>query len=183
MIAMQYSFTLPADYDMSIIEKRIADNGHLMDGFAGLIFKTYLYARSDCPLTGSAENLYAPFYLWRDVQSMNRFISGAGFQAVARAFGWPQIRVYPVLGARVSAEVAAAVFAKREITDIAPFSDLTLLTEQTVSDRLIDVIALDTTNWKKIHFTAGRNPLAGGGQHYRIGHISLSDAVTGDVLN
>ena len=32
MIAMQYTFTLPADYDMGIIEKRIADNGHLMDG-------------------------------------------------------------------------------------------------------------------------------------------------------
>lgn len=177
MIAMQYTFTLPADYDMGIIEKRIADNGHLMDGFAGLIFKTYLYARRDCSQTGSAENLYAPFYLWHDVQSMNRFISGPGFQGVARAFGWPPVRVYPVLAAHVSSDVAAAVFAKREITDIVPFSDLAPPDQQTVSDTLIEVTAWDTTNWKKIHFTAGRNPPEGDGQHYRIGHISLSDAV------
>lgn len=177
MIAMQYSFTLPADYDMGIIEKRIAANGYRTDGFAGLIFKTYLYARRNGLQTGSAENIYAPFYLWQDVSDMNRFISGAGFQGVAGAFGWPQIRVYPVLTAHVSGNVAEAVYAKREITDIAPFSDLAPFSKQTVSDRLIDVTAWDTTNWKKIHFTAGRNPLAGDGQHYRIGHISLSGAV------
>lgn len=177
MIAMQYSFTLPADYDMGIIEKRIADNGHLMDGFAGLIFKTYLYARRDCPQTGSAENIYAPFYLWQDVQSMHRFITGPGFQGVAKAFGWPQIKVYPVLAASVSAQSTDAVYAKREITDIAPFSDLPPSADDAVSDRLIDVIAWDTANWKKIHFTAGRNLLSGSGQNYRIGHISLPDAV------
>lgn len=177
MIAMQYSFTLPADYDMGIIEKRIADNGYRTDGFAGLIFKTYLYARRNCLQTGSAENIYAPFYLWQDVSDMNRFISGAGFQGVAGAFGWPQIRVYPVLAAKMSNDVAQAVYAKREITDIAPFSDLAPLAEENINDRLIDVTAWDTTNWKKIHFTAGRNPLAGGGQNYRIGHISLSGAV------
>ncbi len=27
MIAMQYSFTLPADYDMSIVDRRIRDKG------------------------------------------------------------------------------------------------------------------------------------------------------------
>ena len=45
MIAMQYSFTLPADYDMSVIDRRIADTGPLLDGFPGLKFKAYLVAR------------------------------------------------------------------------------------------------------------------------------------------
>src|SRR5271165_2720611 len=45
MIAMQYSFTLPADYDMSVIDRRIADKGPLLDGFPGLQFKAYLVAR------------------------------------------------------------------------------------------------------------------------------------------
>jgi hypothetical protein len=45
MLAMQYSFTFPADYDMAIIERRIAENGHRLDGFPGLLFKAYLYAR------------------------------------------------------------------------------------------------------------------------------------------
>lgn len=29
MLAMQYSFTLPADYDMAIIRRRISDNGQI----------------------------------------------------------------------------------------------------------------------------------------------------------
>ena len=37
MLAMQYSFTLPADYDMTIIERRIAENGHRLDGYPGLV--------------------------------------------------------------------------------------------------------------------------------------------------
>lgn len=39
MIAMQYSFSLPADYDMSIIDRRIAEKGHLLDNFPNLKFK------------------------------------------------------------------------------------------------------------------------------------------------
>ncbi|MGO6908064.1 DUF4865 family protein, partial [Rhizobium ruizarguesonis] len=45
MITMQYSFTLPADYDMSIIDRRIRDKGPLLDGFPNLGFKAYLSAR------------------------------------------------------------------------------------------------------------------------------------------
>ena len=63
MIAMQYRFTLPADYDMSIIERRIRDKGPLLDRFPGLGFKAYLYAVADDTATGGRENLYAPF--WR----------------------------------------------------------------------------------------------------------------------
>jgi Domain of unknown function (DUF4865) len=40
MIAMQYNFTLPADYDMSVIDRRIADKGPLLDGFPGFKFKS-----------------------------------------------------------------------------------------------------------------------------------------------
>ena len=47
MIAMHYRFTLPADYDMALIEQRIASNGARLDGFPGLLFKAYLYSRQD----------------------------------------------------------------------------------------------------------------------------------------
>ena len=63
MIAMQYSFTLPADYDMGIIDRRIRDRGPGTDGLPHLGFKAYLSARKG--EFGSAENLYAPFYLWQ----------------------------------------------------------------------------------------------------------------------
>jgi hypothetical protein len=33
MIVMQYRFTLPADYDMAVIETRIRENGAKLDGF------------------------------------------------------------------------------------------------------------------------------------------------------
>ena len=37
MIVMQYRFTLPADYDMAVIETRIRENGAKLDGFPGLL--------------------------------------------------------------------------------------------------------------------------------------------------
>jgi hypothetical protein len=38
MLAMQYSFTLPADYDMAIIYNRIREKGHLLDDFPNVRF-------------------------------------------------------------------------------------------------------------------------------------------------
>lgn len=68
MLAMQYSFTLPADYDMSIIRQRIATKGHLMDGFPLLVFKAFLQASRDVGRRHAFENLYAPFYMLSDLQ-------------------------------------------------------------------------------------------------------------------
>ena len=56
MIAMQYSLVLPANYDMGIVERRIAERGHFTDGFSGLAFKAYLHAKKlDKP--SSTDNL------------------------------------------------------------------------------------------------------------------------------
>ena len=71
MIAMQYTIALPADYDMAIIRRRIADKGHLLDDFPGLAFKAWLHAARDDNELPSRDNLYAPFYLWRDSAGMN----------------------------------------------------------------------------------------------------------------
>jgi hypothetical protein len=60
MIAMQYSFTLPADYDMSIIDRRIRDKGPLLDNFPNLRLKAYLTARTGDEETASRENLSPP---------------------------------------------------------------------------------------------------------------------------
>jgi len=93
MIAMQYGFTLPADYDMTIIERRIAERGHLLDNFPGLRFKAYLYSRRQ---GGQGENRYAPFYLWDDPAGMDRFLSSEGFADLCRAFGRPSIEIWPL---------------------------------------------------------------------------------------
>ena len=58
MLAMQYTFTLPADYDMDIIRQRVTTKGPAVDGFPGLGFKAFLYTRRG---DHGPENLYAPF--------------------------------------------------------------------------------------------------------------------------
>jgi hypothetical protein len=88
MIALQYKFVLPADYDMHRIRDRIASRGSTFDGCDGLIFKAF--ALSDRAQNAPA-NLYAPFYLWLDAPSVLAFLSGPLFEAVSNAFGRPEV--------------------------------------------------------------------------------------------
>ena len=73
MIAMQYSFVLPADYDMGIVDRRIAEKGPSLDNFPNLKFKAYLTARR-ADAGRSRENLYAPFYVWDHADGLNDFV-------------------------------------------------------------------------------------------------------------
>lgn len=91
MLAMQYSFTLPADYDMAIIRRRISDNGRRMDSLPDLAFKAFLHANRDPQGRGTPENLYAPFYLWKSSAGMNRFLASPGFATLTASFGWPSV--------------------------------------------------------------------------------------------
>ncbi len=79
MSAMQYSFTLPSDYGMSIIRRRIEAKGHITDGFPQLVFKAFLHAGRDARRNHATENLYAPFYQWDRPEGMNRFLGSQGF--------------------------------------------------------------------------------------------------------
>ncbi|TDD73915.1 DUF4865 family protein [Actinomadura darangshiensis] len=91
MYAKQYEITLPADYDMGIIRKRVADYGHILDDRAGLALKAYLIRERG--VNGSPVNQYAPFYLWNDTAAMGEFLfGGGGFQGIIRDFGRPTVR-------------------------------------------------------------------------------------------
>ncbi|MBZ4018927.1 DUF4865 family protein [Streptomyces purpurogeneiscleroticus] len=91
MYAAQYEITLPADYDMGVIRKRVADYGHLLDDRAGLGLKAYLIRERGAD--GSPVNQYAPFYLWQDVGAMSHFLlGGGGFQGIIRDFGRPAVQ-------------------------------------------------------------------------------------------
>ncbi len=90
MYAMQYEITLPADYDMAIIRRRVADTGHALDDRAGLALKAY--AIRERGVAGAAVNQYAPFYLWHDAGAMGRFlVGGGGFDRIVRSFGRPAV--------------------------------------------------------------------------------------------
>ncbi len=185
MIAMQYSFSLPADYDMSIIDRRIAEKGHLLDNFPNLKFKAYLTARRNDE-AGSQENLYAPFYLWNHEGGLNDFLCGEGFVGLTRSFGWPQVKTWFVWQAHLSPAVREAVFATREMRATPAHSSLAELrkreSEETFDDvqkrgALASISAFEPTSWTRIRFqlwgeTRGLEPAADI-QAYRIGHLSL----------
>jgi Domain of unknown function (DUF4865) len=184
MIAMQYSFTLPADYDMAIVRQRIASKGHLLDDFDGLHFKAYLHASRDNAALSTRENLYAPFYLWRDSAAMQRFLGSAGFAQLTQAFGWPAIRCWPVWDAYLSPEAQHASLASRELDTIAPYSSLDLLRQDDHASlqhdiergALAAVNAFEPTTWTRVRFRLWGEPhpslAADHRQLYHVGHVS-----------
>lgn len=187
MLAMQYGFTLPADYDMAIIRRRIADKGHLMDDFPGLVFKAYLYAaRDDRELPGD-DNLYAPFYLWHGSEGMNAFLAGSGFATLARDFGRPAVHMWMPWHAELAGDLRDARCATRELTRISAHADLGALRETEAAAALQDraagalaaISAYNPIDWTLLRFRlwpAPRPDMARDGrQWYRVGHVSQPD--------
>jgi hypothetical protein len=181
MLTMQYSFTLPAAFDMDVIRERIATKGPLLDDFDGLVFKAYLYA---CRGEHGPENLYAPFYLWADTGAMNRFLLGPGFAALTRDFGWPAVKTASLLHAAQAPALREARFATRELIAVPPHADLAAWEaaerERTASamaqaGALAAVSAYDPATWTLTRFRLWREPQPGGDdgvQRYAVGHVS-----------
>ena len=183
MIAMQYSLSLPADYDMGIIDRRIRDKGPLLDGFPNLKFKAYLRAaRGDLE---SRENLYAPFYVWEKADGASDFLCGPGFQALASDFGWPSVSTWIVWQACVAPDFMEAKFATREIFPLEPHARLDQIRRHendeamnavTSGNVLASVAGFEPTTWMRIRVTfwntLPETRLASGVQAYRVGHIS-----------
>ena len=188
MIAMQYSFTLPADYDMTIIDRRIVEKGPLLDNFPNLKFKAYLTARRNAGETPGEENLYAPFYVWSHSEGLNDFVCGDGFVAATQSFGWPQVKTWIVWRAHLTAKVAQAAFATREIAAIAPYADLRELRRRASEEALRDVesggalasvAGFEPTTWTRVRFRLWGEkpaPVLAGAQSYKVGHLSLPGA-------
>lgn len=183
MIAMQYSFPLPADYDMTIIDRRIRDKGPMLDGFPHLGFKAYLSARKHDTGFTSADNLYAPFYLWNDPEGISNFLTSPGFAGLARDYGWPKVRTWLGWHAELAGNLSAAGFASRTIETIAPHTDLASLRADAVENArtavrhgaLAGVVGFDPTEWTLVRFQLWREmpPEADPKyQFYRVGHVS-----------
>ena len=179
-LAMQYSFVLPADYDMAIVERRIVEKGPALDGWPGLRAKAYLSARRSGT---QRDNLYAPFYVWDDAAAMSGFLTGGGFAGVSDAFGWPQVRVWIVWRAWLARDVEQTRFAAREIAPIAPYASLDALEaqENEAADHAIErgalaaVAGFEPTSWTRVRFRLWRQPpeRRDGVAHYDVGHVSL----------
>ncbi|MEW9622788.1 DUF4865 family protein [Rhodanobacter geophilus] len=188
MIAMQYAITLPADYDIAVIRRRIADKGHLLDDFPGLAFKAWLHAARDDDALPSHDNLYAPFYLWRDSAGMNAFLGGSGFATLARDFGRPAVRTWVPWQAELAIDLRGAACASREIVAIPAHADLATLRDveamvarqDRAAGALAAIAAYDPTGWTLLRFRLWPGLRTGpSGAHcqlYRVGHVSCPAA-------
>jgi uncharacterized protein DUF4865 len=188
MITMQYRISLPADYDMDIIRRRIAERGHLTDDFPHLSFKAYLYADRTHTPTAGRENLYAPFYLWHNTEGMNAFLGGAGFAGVVESFGRPVVRTWSVWRAETAPDLSIATHATQEIVPIATLATLDAVREaensgvQADLDRgaLAAISAYNPTTWTLLRFrlwhAATSRPAGDDVDVYDVGHVSQPSA-------
>jgi hypothetical protein len=169
MIIMHYRFTLPADYDMGIIEQRIRLNGPRLDGFPGLVAKAYLWAcRED---GGPNENRYAPLYFWREASGMQRFLQSPGFAMLASDFGWPIIESWLALeGQTYIPNLAETCFMTLNRWTMLPHSDLAALPVAT------GFSGWDVTSWQVINVKASPQRPSGEQEVYRIGYLARGAA-------
>ncbi|MGC0317497.1 hypothetical protein QBC98_006004 [Kitasatospora acidiphila] len=185
MQAMQYEITLPADYDMGIIHRRVAEKGRLTDEFPGLAMKAYLVRERG--VAGSPVNQYAPFYLWNTATGMNAFLWGPGFRGLSQDFGRPVVRSWLGLahqrGPRFDATPTTAV---RRLLPVPGDADPAELIERMLGTLPADgnhpavhsiAVAIDTTRWELVTMTLGTDELPDQlpGERYRVLHLSAPE--------
>lgn len=121
MQAMQYTVTLPTDYDMQIIRKRVADNGNKTDYFSGLLFKAYFITERE---QGSVSNSYAPLYIWKDSEGMNKFIFKGFYDNIIQSFGWQHIEIGVTSSVDLAPDFLESRYAIEEYQPIAANTSL-----------------------------------------------------------
>ncbi|MBP2200217.1 DUF4865 family protein [Pantoea cypripedii] len=163
MIVMQYRFTLPANYDMTIIEKRIEENGAKLNGFPGLLFKAWLVAK--CGEGYSIENRYAPLYVWKNANAMTMFLQSPAFKKLTQDFGWPQIETWLALHLPCIDEIRSASWLSITKQNIPAHSDLSILP--------LDghLSAWDISRWQLLQANFGDAPHPAR-ENYRIGYMA-----------
>jgi hypothetical protein len=184
MYAVQYEITLPADYDMGIIRRRVEVMGHALDDFPGLGLKAYLIREQ---ANGSAVNQYAPFYLWNDPEAMGRFLWGGGlFTNICNAFGRPPVRHWTGVDSRRGPDRDLPVVSATRHTELLPpevdpaepvAAALKLLEKTAVSPGVHSTaVAVDPTSWDLVHFTlwSGDVPAVVPGTRYQVLHLSTA---------
>ncbi|MEB6276734.1 DUF4865 family protein [Staphylococcus gallinarum] len=177
MIAMQYNLNLPSDYDMSIIKKRVEENGYKTDGFKDLICKIYVYAEKD--VNKNHQNSYEPLYIWENNDGMNDFIFKGYFDNIINSFGWTNINIGITYHINLSEEFHKSKYILEEYIDIAPQESLkgiNLIDNfKAISDSLGEIIIYNPDKWKCVKYTFVNKISDHASESFRIlniGHIS-----------
>lgn len=177
MLTLAYSIDLPDDYDMTIIDQRIAAGGPVTDALPGLLFKAYLTRHRD----DHARPCYAPFYVWHNEAAARDFLTGPGFARLCRDFGRPQVTTTLVVQCRLDEGWHEAQFARLERLPLTADSDLETLAEResdaadAQAGALAVVTGVATGPWERVRFSLWKDRPAtghGSGEVYRVGYVS-----------
>lgn len=139
MLTAHYSIPLPADYDMDVIVRRVADRSAPWDRRPGLLLKAFCTthaaqathetnatrATNAAEAAGDADtghNSYAPFYVWSDPHEFARFLTGAEYAGLCAAFGPVPVRTGTVLQCALGHGPAGHLVGETE--PLGPFTDL-----------------------------------------------------------
>ena len=186
MIAMEYAFALPDDFDMAVIRRRVADKGRHFDTYPGLLRKAFL-ARDRRAGPAGVGNSYATFYLWSSAKAAADFLGGPDFAAVCAAFGRPEVRLFAPLGIATGSVKAVPTTAVRSIASMAAEADLAveIASQQASLDALhgrpgfhSGILSLDSANWSILRFTIwataanAKADSSGSDTSYEVLHLS-----------
>jgi hypothetical protein len=179
MLAMQYSIQLPRGYDAALIRERVEKRSKLFEALPGMVHKAFLYSDFD--------KLYAPFYIWENVDGAKEFLLDELFQGVIDSFKRPRVRSWVVLNQGHGNKDLIPTFAVREV-DLIPAEEsletvvrreMKLHQEMTANGNLYyNVSAIDPDRWEIIRYhlwkdqQSASNTAADCTQTYEVLHIS-----------
>lgn len=176
---MQYSIQLPHNYDAKLIRERVNARRTLFDDHDGLVHKSFLY--------NEKEQIYAPFYVWKDVEEAQSFLLNDLFHGVIETFSRHRVRSWFVIHMAYGNRDIKPAFAQREV-DIIPAEaklDPYLKTEKKSQDVLLanpnlymHVVALDADRWEILHYSLWKDaasatkPTSDSYLQYDVLHVS-----------
>jgi hypothetical protein len=155
-ILMQYQTPLADQADLAAIRKRVTDLAEIYDRYPGLYFKLMAINST----SSASVNEYTSIYLWRDAQSMARFLSGDNFHSYINAFARPPVRWW--LPQSVTGDIESlskAQFALRQIIGVPRTAKVGTfvsdwLGREKSEGALFQIVAIDPASWDLVTLSA-----------------------------
>lgn len=180
MLAMQYTIPLPPNFDADAVRARVSQRRALFDSHSGLEHKSFVY----CP----KEHVYAPFYVWKNIQHAQHFLLDELYQGVVESFGRHRVRSWYVIAMSAGEFKGDASFAMRETDTVPTDTDLKhfALAEREKQLGLVDhypemklhITALDAERWEVMRFSLWQDEVSSAEtesdclQTYEVLHVS-----------
>ncbi|MFF3875057.1 DUF4865 family protein [Streptomyces sp. NPDC001978] len=118
VLTTHYSIPLPADYDMSVIDRRVTDRSAPWDRRTGLLLKAFCVTDA----ADGGHNSYAPFYVWAEPHEFGTFLTGAEYAGLCAAFGPVPVTTGAVLACSIGSGPAGHLVVETE--HLGPVTDL-----------------------------------------------------------